>query len=71
MGFAKFMASPAGRLLRVIGGLAIISAGLWVAETPLWTWVLVIVGLIPLATGVFNICIIGPLLGASFSGKDA
>ena len=33
--------------------------------------ILAIVGLLPLAAGVFNICVIAPLLKAPFSGKAA
>ena len=33
--------------------------------------VLAVVGLFPFAAGLFNICLIAPLIGAPFRGADA
>ncbi len=66
MPFAKFMASAAGRGIRIVLGLALIFWGL-LHGTPL----LAVVGLIPLAAGVFNRCLLAPLIGAPFRGSDA
>ena len=46
MAFAKFMASTAGRGVRILLGIALIIAG------------------------VFNVCLIAPLLGVPFSGNQ-
>ena len=32
--------------------------------------ILAAVGLVPIALGALNVCLIGPLLGAPFMGKD-
>jgi hypothetical protein len=53
MSFARFMASPAGRAARTAIGVALITLGLtlgggWLA--------LAAFGLLPLATGVFDLC---------------
>jgi hypothetical protein len=69
MGFAKFMASAAGRGLRIVVGLALIAYGLLAVHGTTGT-VLALVGLVPLALGAFNICILGPLLGAPLRGSD-
>jgi hypothetical protein len=71
MGFARFMASAAGRALRIIAGLALIAGGiaLYATNTSALTGIiLTVVGLVPLAAGVFDFCIFAPLGGAPFSG---
>lgn len=65
MSFARFMSSTTGRAIRVVVGLAIIIWG-FAAGIP----ALVVVGLVPLAAGAFNVCLIAPLLKAPFSGKS-
>ena len=69
MGFARFMASGAGRLLRIIAGVALIVIGLTVVGGT-GGWVLAVVGLLPLAAGLFNFCLFGPLMGAPFRGSE-
>lgn len=70
MAFARFMASPAGRILRVAAGGILIYVGLaGIGGTG--GLVLAIVGVLPLAAGLFNFCGIGPLIGAPFLGRDA
>jgi len=66
-GFARFINSPAGRAVRVIAGLAIIGGGYTVGGTG--GVVLMIVGLVPIAAGVFNLCLISALLGGPLSGS--
>ena len=69
MGLARFMASGLGRGLRVVVGLALIYYGLMVM-TGTGGYVVAAVGLVPLLAGSFNVCLLGPLMGAPFSGKD-
>ena len=66
MSFARFMAGPVGRGVRIVVGLALIVAGIASSN-----WILTVIGLAPLAMGMFNICILAPLLKAPFSGKAA
>lgn len=62
-----FLVSPAGRLTRVVAGLALIGAGLlWVGGTG--GIVLAVVGLVPLLAGTFDFCVFAPLFGYSLSG---
>jgi hypothetical protein len=67
MALAKFMAQPIGRGIRILLGLAIIAFGLMTGGTV--GIVLAVVGVLPIAMGVFNMCLIAPILGVPFSGK--
>lgn len=64
----EFLASSAGRLIRIIAGIAIIAIGYFWVDAP-WKYVLEAVGLVPIAAGVFDFCVIAPLMGKPFSGK--
>ncbi|MGB6120937.1 MAG: DUF2892 domain-containing protein [Bacteroidota bacterium] len=66
-GFAKYVNTPAGRIVRIIAGLALIGWG-YVQLPEATGIVLIIVGLVPLAAGVFNLCLISALLGGTISG---
>lgn len=70
LSFARFMATPAGRLLRVVAGLALIGWG-WTLRGQTTGVVLMIVGLAPLLAGAFNVCLIASVIGAPFSGRKA
>jgi len=68
MGFVKFMASTAGRILRVVAGLVLIYVGYFVIKG-VGGDILAVVGLAPIAAGVFDFCLLAPLFGAPLSGK--
>ncbi|MDL1900285.1 DUF2892 domain-containing protein [Anaerolineae bacterium CFX9] len=68
MGFAKMMASPAGRLIRIVAGIALILIGLTSVDG-VGGIVLAVIGVLPILAGVFNVCLIAPIIGAPFSGK--
>jgi hypothetical protein len=67
-GFAKYVNTPAGRIVRIIAGLALIGWG-YVQLPGAMGIVLIIVGLVPLTAGVFNLCLISALLGGTISGE--
>lgn len=67
MSLARFMASPVGRGIRVVAGIALIIAGLAIGSTG--GYVLAVVGVVPLLAGALNVCVLAPLLKAPFSGK--
>jgi hypothetical protein len=69
MGFARFMSSLAGRLLRIAAGIALVIIGLAVVHGT-GGIILGIVGLVVLAAGLFNFCIFAPLFGGPFLAKD-
>lgn len=68
--FACFMAKPAGRLLRIALGVALIAWG-WSLRDETAGTVLVILGVVPILAGVLNFCLIAPIIGAPFSGRAA
>ena len=67
-GFAQFIASGLGRLVRIVAGLALIGWG-YTNYPSTGGIALMIVGLVPLAAGVFDLCLISPLLGGPLSGR--
>lgn len=64
----NFLASQNGRYARIVAGIALVLIGLLVGDTP--GWILVIVGLVPLLAGVFDVCVFAPLFGLAFKGTD-
>jgi hypothetical protein len=66
MGFSKFMASPAGRVVRVIAGVALIMVGALLGGG--W-WAVAVIGLVPLAAGALDVCLFNVLFGQPLSGK--
>ena len=68
--FACFMARPAGRLLRIVAGLALMGWGWTMRGTTLGT-LLMIAGIVPILAGVLNVCLLAPIIGAPFSGRAA
>jgi hypothetical protein len=69
MGFSRFMASPLGRGLRIVIGLALIGWGIGGVGGGLGR-VIAIAGLLPLTLGVINGCILAPFLNVPFRGSD-
>lgn len=70
MSFVKFMAGPIGRWARVIAGVAIAGVGIYLAAGA-WTYVLVAVGAVIFLAGAINVCLLAPLFGGPFSGRQA
>ncbi|HMK73997.1 MAG TPA: hypothetical protein VK454_11705 [Myxococcaceae bacterium] len=69
MGFARFMASWPGRILRIVVGLFlawygfnVIHGGLGIAVSAF--------GVIAVLAGTLNLCLLAALLGAPFRGRD-
>lgn len=68
MQFAAWMSKPAGRVLRVLAGIVLIGAGL--SFQGVWGYVVAVVGVVPVLAGVFNFCLLAPILGAPFRGRS-
>ena len=66
-GVAQFLASTAGRALRVVAGLALMLWGFFLGGAP--GFALLVVGLVPIAAGSFDFCLLTGLLGGPFSGE--
>lgn len=69
MGFARFMSSTAGRVIRIAAGILLVLLGLMVIKGT-GGMLLAVVGLVPLVAGIFNFCVFAPLFGGPFLGKD-
>ena len=65
--FVKFMASPAGRITRIVAGIVLIVLGLLVIHF-VGGIIVAIVGLVPLLAGLFDFCVFAPFFGAPMSG---
>lgn len=61
-GFAKFINTTAGRIVRIVAGLALIIWGISIGLNTTGI-IFIIVGLVPFIAGTFNLCIISGLLG--------
>lgn len=68
MAFARFMSQPVGRIIRAVLGLVLIALGFfWIGGTV--GIVVGLVGFVPLAAGLFNFCLVGPLVGGYLDGR--
>lgn len=65
----SFLASRNGRILRGIVGIVLIVIGLGVIGDTAG-WIVAIIGLVPLAAGLFDFCLLGPLMGKPLKGVD-
>jgi len=66
-GVFTFLAGSTGRIVRVVAGVVLIVVGLFATQGAL-SWILVIVGLVPLLAGLFDRCVFAPLFGLPFVG---
>ena len=67
MSLLSFFATNAGRLTRVIAGGVLVVGGALIGGAG---WILAVVGLVPLFAGTFDVCVLAPLMGKAFSGKQ-
>lgn len=67
MALVGFMISPAGRLARIVAGVALIAVGFVVQGAG--GIVISVVGIVPIAAGALNVCLLGPLFGADLRGN--
>ena len=66
--FVSFIASPAGRMIRILAGIGLFALGiLGLGGTD--GYIVSAVGAVPLLTGIFDICLLSPLLGCPVSGS--
>jgi hypothetical protein len=65
--FVRFMQTPTGRVTRVVGGGALIGAGL-IGVAGVGGNIMTTLGVIPLAAGLFDFCVLAPLFRIPFSG---
>lgn len=63
----QFMASGAGRLIRIVAGVALIGGGLLAVGGPAGL-IMAAIGLVPLLAGAFDVCVFSALFGGPLSG---
>ena len=68
MQFINFMASQAGRAARIVVGalLIVVAMAAWHGVVEI---VMVVLGGVLIAVGVFDVCLLAPLFGKPLSGK--
>ncbi len=66
--FVMFMASAAGRIVRVVAGIALILWG-WMGIGGTTGIIVAVIGLVPLLAGLFDFCLLAPLFGAPLNGS--
>ena len=66
--FISFMASRNGRIVRIVVGLALVVWGFFGIDNVTTGTIVLIIGLVPLAAGIFDFCVFAPLFGAPLSG---
>ena len=62
------MATTPGRAARIALGLVLIVVGAIVGDG--WGTVLGVVGLVPIAAGLMNVCLVAPLFGQPVRARD-
>ncbi len=65
--FVKFMASPTGRVIRVVAGIALVVWGLFSLGGTIGM-IVAVIGAVPLLAGLFDFCVFAPLFGNPLSG---
>jgi hypothetical protein len=63
----KFLASGAGRVTRIVAGVALVFLGL-AGMHGIAGIIVAIVGAVPLLAGLFDFCVFAPLFGYPLSG---
>jgi hypothetical protein len=62
-----FLASPAGRVIRLAAGAALVLWGV-LGLTGAAAVVVIVIGLVPLLAGPLDFCVFAPVFGAPLSG---
>ncbi len=69
MAIVQVLSGTAGRGVRVVVGLGLVAIGVWLVGG-IAGWVLAVIGLVPIAAGVFDFCVLAPFFGLGFKGPD-
>ena len=67
--FVFFLASETGRIVRIVGGLALVVLGRF-GLSGMNALVVILIGMVPLLAGTFDFCVFAPLFGAPLSGPE-
>jgi hypothetical protein len=63
----SFLASMAGRVTRIVAGIALIAWG-YFGLSGNTSIIVIVIGLIPLLAGIFDVCVFAPLFRLPFGG---
>jgi hypothetical protein len=66
--FVFFLATNTGRIVRIMGGLALVVWGRF-GLSGTSALVVALIGIVPLLAGTFDFCVFAPLFGAPLSGS--
>lgn len=66
--FAQFVSSKNGRIARIVLGVILIAAGFFLRHETVGI-ILMVVGLLPLLAGAFDICLLTGIIGNKWSGS--
>lgn len=66
---AQFLNSPAGRIVRVMVGVGFILWGATLQADRTTGALLIVLGLVPLSAGAFDLCYLSALLGGPITGR--
>jgi hypothetical protein len=66
--FVFFLASNTGRLVRIVGGLALVIWGRF-GLSGTNALIVMLIGVVPLLAGTFDFCVLAPFFGAPLSGS--
>ena len=69
MALIDFLASPVGRIVRIVAGVVIIFLGLFAVGNTAG-FILALIGFVPLLAGMVDVCVFAPLFKLPFNGKD-
>ncbi len=64
---AQFLASMSGRVVRGLAGVGLIGLGLFLGQG-LLGWIIAVIGLVPLAASLFDVCLVVALFGGPLKG---
>jgi Protein of unknown function (DUF2892) len=65
----SFLASSAGRVIRALAGIVLIVLGI-AGIGGIGGYLVAVIGLLPLAAGVFDFCVFAPLASLPFGGTQ-
>lgn len=68
-GLFSFLASTAGRWTRIIAGAALVAWG-YFGLTGTTSIIVIVIGLVPLLAGIFDVCVFAPLFRLPFGGPE-
>jgi hypothetical protein len=68
--FVKYMATMNGRIIRIVVGVVLLLLGFFgTGNIDVLGYILMVLGVVFVAVGAFDVCLIAPLIGMPIQGK--